>query len=116
LEIKDISEFLWENWRIKIKAIIKIQVGYRLIKIFRGSEENDSSYTVIRIWAKLFRCAGQLLANTVHTNTAQELDTFSFYFPLHVSAIHIDHHKVEYRYRKKDSSVTLSFLCLYSTC
>jgi hypothetical protein len=42
-----------------MKVTIKIQVGYRLSKIVQSSEQNDSSYTFIRIWAKLFHCAGQ---------------------------------------------------------
>jgi len=33
-------------------------------------------------------------ANTVYTNTIYKFYTFVFYFPLHVSAIHIDHHQV----------------------
>jgi len=93
-----------------MKVTVKIQVGYRLIKIVQRSEQNDSSYTLIRIWPKLSRCAGQSLPDTVHTNATYELDTFGFYFPLHVSAIHIDHHKVEYRYRKKSATEKSFFL------
>ena len=33
--------------------------------------------------------------NTVNTNTTHKLCMFTFYFVLHVSAIHIDHHQVE---------------------
>jgi hypothetical protein len=71
----------------KNEMTIKIRVGYTLIKIVQNSEQNDSSYTLIRIWAKLFRCAGQSLPDIVHTNATHELDTFGFYFPLHVSVI-----------------------------
>jgi hypothetical protein len=53
--------------------------------------------------------------NTVHTNTTHELDTFGFYFPLLISAMHTDHHKVEYSYRKKSATEESFFLYLYST-
>jgi hypothetical protein len=94
-------KYLWENRRLRMKVIIKQQVGYRLITIVRSSEQNDSSCTPIRICATSFHCAGQSLANTAHTNTTHKLYTFGFYCPLQVSAMYIDHHQVEYRYRRK---------------
>jgi len=53
-------------------------------------------------------------ANTVHTNTTHKLCTFVFYFPLDVSATYIDHHRVEYRYRRK--SVREEVFHLKSVC
>ena len=53
-------------------------------------------------------------ANTFHTNIIHTLYTFVFYFPLHVSAIHIGHHHVEYRYRRR--SVTEKVFHLKLVC
>ena len=57
-----------------------------------------------RVWAASSRYICQLLANTDHTNTAYKLYTLIFYFPLHVSAIHIDHLQVECRYGRKSAT------------
>ena len=72
--------------------------------------------------ATLFRCAGQSLANTVHTNKTHKLrvPTFVLYFPLHVSFIHMDYHQVEYsiliRSNKMQQYAGIYLLQNYSTC
>jgi hypothetical protein len=47
------------------------------------------------------RKIGVSLAMTVHTNTTHELYMSVAYFLLQVSVMHIDHHQIEYRYRRK---------------
>jgi hypothetical protein len=90
-----------------MKVTIKIQVGYRLIKIVQSSEQNDSSS--FAFGQNYFIVPVNNYQNTVHTNTTHELDKFGFYFPLLISAMHTDHHKVEYSYKRKVLQKSLSF-------
>ena len=59
---------------------------------------------ILRIWTTSLHCAGQSLTNTVRTNKIHKHYKFVFYFTLHVSATHIDHPKMEYRYRRKSAT------------
>jgi len=47
----------------------------------------------------------------VSSNTTHKLYTFVVYFPLHVLVVHVDHHQVEYRYRRK-SVTRRGFFCI----
>ena len=59
---------------------------------------------IFLIWAFSSRCATHSPTHTIHTNTSSLY--VLFYFLLHVSAIHTDHHQVEiYRYRRKSATL-----------
>lgn len=56
-------------------------------------------------WATSSHYVGQSLAYTVHSNTTDKFYMFIIYFPLRVSLLHIDHHQVECRLRRKSADV-----------
>jgi len=53
-------------------------------------------------------------ANTIHTNTTHQIYTFIFIlYYIHISVPHTDHDQVQYWYRRKSDSCTLTTVSMW---